>query len=76
MCHKLLYAKIGVLDLFSWNMKKNTSWINKKINYIFEIYNIIPLTACPYFSLTLTGRFPKQLIAEASKTFSKNDVLR
>ena len=27
MCHKLLYAKIGVLDLCCWNMKKNHhSW--------------------------------------------------
>ena len=68
MCHKLLYAKIGVLDLFSWNMKKNTSWINKKIDYIFEICNKIPLVSCPCFSLIITGRFPKEPVAKASKT--------
>ena len=47
---------------------KNPISINKIIDYIFEIYNEIPLIACPYFSLILTGRCPKQPIGKASKT--------
>ena len=47
MSNKILYVKIGVLNLCFWNMKNEiTSWINKKIDYIFEIYNGSPLIAC------------------------------
>ena len=67
MCHKLLYTNIGILDLCCWNMKKN-SWINKRIDYILDIYNGRPLIACPWFSWILTRRCPKQPTAKASKT--------
>ena len=63
-----MYAKIGILDLRCWNMEKNTSWINKKIDYIFEIWKKSPLISCPCFSLILTGRSPKEPVAKASKT--------
>ena len=55
MCHKLLYAEIGVVDLCCWNMKKFTSWMNLKIDYIFDVYNGIPLIACPWFCLIIAG---------------------
>ena len=54
------------------------SLINKIIDYIFEIYNVIPLIACSQFSLILTRRCPKQPMAKASKMVSggpgKDDV--
>ena len=38
--------KIGVLDLCWGNMKnKITSWINKKIDWLFEIYINSPIIA-------------------------------
>ena len=39
MCHKLLYEKFGVLDWCRCHMNKTPISINKKIGYIFEIYN-------------------------------------
>ena len=70
MCHKLLYVKFGILDWFRCHMgKKNPSSINKRIDYIFEVYNRIPLIVCPYFSLILTGWCSKlPIIVKASKT--------
>ena len=38
MCHKLMYAKFGVLEWCRCHMKKSSE-INKRIYYIFEIYN-------------------------------------
>ena len=43
MWHKLMYAKIDVLGWCFCHMEKNPSSINKKIDYIFYIYNEIPL---------------------------------
>ena len=44
MFPKLLYAKIGILDWCRCHMKNIIpSSINKKIDYIFEIYNGSPL---------------------------------
>ena len=45
MCHKLMYAIIGVLDLCFWNTKKN-NWINNIIEYIFDMYNLISIISC------------------------------
>ena len=55
MYHKVIYGEIDVFDLCWWNMKKN-SWINKKINSIFEIYNCSRVTSefsvsCCYFEV-------------------------
>ena len=47
MRHKLLYAKFGVLDQCHYHMKKYLSSINKRIDYIFDIYNERPVIACP-----------------------------
>ena len=75
MCHKLLYDKIGVLNLCYWNMKTITSLINKKLDYIFDIYNKISIIACPYFSSIVTGWFPKRSIAKSSKIWPYTDAL-
>ena len=49
-------------------MVKNPSSTHKIIDYIFDIYNKIPLIVRPYFSLIITEKCPKQPIAKASKT--------
>ena len=59
MHHKIVYAKIGVLNLCCWNMKIISSWINKKRNYLFEMYNDSPIISYPQFGSILTGRCPK-----------------
>ena len=68
MYHKLMYTKIGVLDLYCQNMKKNTNRINNNIDYTFDINSDSPLIYLPWFSLIINGRSPKQPIAKASKT--------
>ena len=48
MCHKVRHGKIDVFDLCWLNMKRLiTSWTNKKIKSIFDIYNCSPSIACP-----------------------------
>ena len=54
----MLYGKIEVFDLCWWNMK-TPSWINKKINPIYNIYNCRLLISCPQYSLILTGECPQ-----------------
>ena len=39
-------------------MKNITYLINKKLDYIFEIYSDSPIIAYPYFCLILTVRRP------------------
>ena len=61
--------KIGIFGLVLLKHEKK-SWINKKIDYIIDMYSDRPLIACPYFSLILTLRYLKKTIAKASKTVS------
>ena len=50
----MMYAKIVFCTCATETWGGDTSFINKKIDYIFEIYNGIPLIALPYFSLKLS----------------------
>ena len=45
--HKRLYKKMVLLNLCWWNTKTITSYINNRIDYIFEIYKGIPIIFCP-----------------------------
>ena len=52
--------------------RKTISSINKRIDYIFDIYNERLLIDYPYFSLISTDRFSKKPIAKASKNGAIN----